>query len=77
MVLKRRDEEPSQKQMMKRADVLAQVITLLDEMQNGMYHRALDFQQQHIFSFDDLAKFKAFFQRICRGCEWFCISVLC
>ena len=61
VLLKRRDEEPQNKHILKRAEVIEQVVNMLDEIQHNYYQRALAFQQKNMQSFTDLAKFKEFF----------------
>jgi prolyl-tRNA synthetase len=61
VVLKRRDQDPQEKQMIAREQLLTTAVTILDEIQNGLYERALQHQQQNIFSFDNLQKFTEFF----------------
>ncbi|MFI4954739.1 MAG: proline--tRNA ligase [Gammaproteobacteria bacterium] len=61
VVLKRRDEDPQEKHFISRTELLTNVITILDEMQNNYYQRALAYRDQHTFNFDNLADFTAFF----------------
>ncbi len=57
----RRDRPPREKITMPRAEFVATIGALLDEMQKGLYDRALAHRTEHTRSFDDRAEFEAFF----------------
>lgn len=61
IVLKRRDEDPQEKHFISRSELLANVVSILDAMQEIYYQRALAYRDQHIFHFTNLADFTAFF----------------
>jgi prolyl-tRNA synthetase len=63
VVLKRRDEEPQVKHIMKRSELIENIATLLEDMQTKLYQKALEFQQKNTFSFNNLKDFKAFFDK--------------
>jgi prolyl-tRNA synthetase len=46
---------------MKREQFVAEIGSLLDEIQNNLFERALAFQKQHTTVIDDKARFRAFF----------------
>jgi prolyl-tRNA synthetase len=57
----RRDKEPRDKQNIKIADFVQNVTSILDEIQNNFYQKALAFQQENIIKIDDKNKFYKFF----------------
>jgi prolyl-tRNA synthetase len=57
----RRDRSPRDKASLSRADFVAGFCALLDEMQTGLYDRALAFRREHTRRIDDRAEFEAFF----------------
>ena len=57
----RRDRAPKEKGGIKRAEFLATVTTILDEMQSGLFEKASAFRAQHTKIIDDRDEFYAFF----------------
>ena len=57
----RRDASPKDKKSLSRADFLAQVTGILDEIQQNLLERATAFREEHTRQIDDLEEFKAFF----------------
>lgn len=57
----RRDKGVKEKQSMPRAQFVAGVVALLQEMQDGLYQRALAFRDANTCKIDSLAEFDAFF----------------
>ena len=58
--LGRRDRSPREKTTMPRAEFVATVARILDEMQEDLYKRALEFRKAHTRRIDSLEEFKAF-----------------
>jgi len=59
--LARRDKGHKDIQQVSREELLKTVLSILDEIQNGMYQRALDFRNSHIKKIDTKEEFYAFF----------------
>ncbi|MBS0650290.1 MAG: proline--tRNA ligase [Verrucomicrobia bacterium] len=59
--LARRDKGHKDIQQVTREELLKTVLSILDEIQNGMYQRALDFRNSHIKKIDTKEEFYAFF----------------
>ena len=57
----RRDLEPNQKKGIAADEFVNNITNLLDDIQQNIYQKALDFQQQHTHVIDDKEKFYAFF----------------
>jgi prolyl-tRNA synthetase len=57
----RRDKLPTEKKGVPRAEFVSTVGRLLDEMQQNLFQRALDFRQQHTRTIDDRRELEAFF----------------
>lgn len=62
-VLKRRDQEPQEKHIMNKDDIVKNMVNILNEIQDNLYKRALDFQQENTFVFENLNDFKVFFEK--------------
>ena len=60
--LGRRDKPPKEKSGVPRAELVANITSLLDEIQQGLYDRALAFQKEHTREIDSLDEFKKFFK---------------
>lgn len=60
--LGRRDKSPKDKSGIARAELVANVGSILDEMQTGLYERALAFQKEHTHEIDSLDEFRKFFE---------------
>ncbi len=59
--LGRRDKDHKDKVSMQREQFVAEIGTLLDEIQNNLFERALAFQKEHTTVIDDKETFRAFF----------------
>jgi len=59
----RRDKTPKDKQSMKRADFLANVANLLEEMQVNLFERAKALRSDNTRTVDDRDEFEAFFKQ--------------
>ncbi|HEY9724069.1 MAG TPA: proline--tRNA ligase [Oscillatoriaceae cyanobacterium] len=57
----RRDKAPRDKQSMPRAEFVAQVGAILDEMQRNLFERAKAFQAEHTRTITDRREFEAYF----------------
>ncbi|MFW7382213.1 MAG: proline--tRNA ligase [Oligoflexus sp.] len=57
----RRDQEPKAKQSMKQDQFCGQVLTILDEIQQTLYDRALTHRQEHTQKIDSLDELKTYF----------------
>jgi prolyl-tRNA synthetase len=57
----RRDRAPRDKQSVPRAEFVARTPEVLEEMQKGLYDRALAFQRQHLREITDRREFEAWF----------------
>ncbi len=57
----RRDKSPSEKSGIPRDQLVTTISTLLEDIQNTLYQRALDFRAAHTRSIDNLAEFEAYF----------------
>ncbi|NLF30844.1 MAG: proline--tRNA ligase [Planctomycetes bacterium] len=57
----RRDRDPKDRVSMKRGEFVATVAAQLDQMQRGLYERALAFRQANTRRIDSLDEFRAFF----------------
>jgi len=57
----RRDKPPKEGLQMKKTAFLAQVIVMLEEMQEALYQKALAFRNQHVHRIDSKEEFYAFF----------------
>ena len=57
----RRDRGPKEKQAVPRAEFVATVCTVLQEIQDGMFARALAHRAEHMREFDDADAFRAWF----------------
>jgi prolyl-tRNA synthetase len=58
----RRDKPANEKSGIARAEFLSTVTDVLDDMQQGLYDRALAFREEHSRVIDDADEFRAFFQ---------------
>jgi prolyl-tRNA synthetase len=61
VMVARRDRGPKEKASMPRADFVGSVVQILEEMQSGMFQRALAFRNEHTRPIDAKAEFDAFF----------------
>jgi prolyl-tRNA synthetase len=61
VMVARRDRGPKDKASMPRADFVGQVVQILEEMQKGLFERALAFRNEHTRPIDTKAEFDAFF----------------
>ena len=59
--LGRRDKDPKEKQNIKTTDFVKDVISILDEIQNNLYRKALDFQVANTIEIDDKDDFYKYF----------------
>lgn len=59
--LMRRDKPHKEMMRLSREDLLLQITSVLDAMQEGLFAKAKTFQQSHIKKIDTLAEFQAFF----------------
>ncbi|MCA8920370.1 MAG: proline--tRNA ligase [Planctomycetes bacterium] len=57
----RRDKSPKDKQGVPRAEFVAKVASILQEIQDALYQRALAYREEHSHDFDDLESMLAFF----------------
>ena len=57
----RRDQSPKQRYGQPKDEFVAGIPSLLDEIQNNLYQRALDFREQHTQTIDSWDDFKDFF----------------
>jgi prolyl-tRNA synthetase len=57
----RRDKPPTEKKGVPRSEFVSTVGKLLDEIQQNLFQRALDFRQQHTRTIDDRRELEAFF----------------
>jgi prolyl-tRNA synthetase len=60
-VVSRRDKGPKDKTPMKKAELVANVLGILDDMQSGLYAKALAFRKEHTRVIDSRGDFDAFF----------------
>ena len=60
--LGRRDKSPKDKSSVARADLVANVATILDEIQTNLFARALAYQKEHTREIDSLDEFRKFFE---------------
>ena len=61
VMLARRDRGPKEKAAMPRADFVASVVSILEDMQKGMFQKALAYRNEHTRPIDVKAEFDAFF----------------
>jgi len=61
VMVARRDRSPRDKQSMQRSEFLSTVTGMLEDMQQGLFERALQFQKTHTHPIDDPEAFRAFF----------------
>ena len=61
VMVARRDRGPKEKAAMPRADFVATVVQILEEMQAGMFQKALAFRNEHTKVIDTKGEFDAFF----------------
>ncbi len=61
VMVARRDRAPRDKQSMPVAELVAKITTILDEMQSGLYERALAYRKEHTRVIDSRGEFDAFF----------------
>ena len=59
--LARRDRSPKEKQSISRVELVQSINRLLDEMQTGLFQRALAMRQEHTRAIDSLDDFRAYF----------------
>jgi prolyl-tRNA synthetase len=59
--LYRRDQAHKEKIFLKRSELLEKATSILDEMQNNLYQRALQFRDQNLMKIDTKEEFYAFF----------------
>ncbi len=57
----RRDKSPKDKASLPRAEFLSTVTDILDDMQSGMFERAVAFRESHTRVIDDAAEFREWF----------------
>ncbi|MFO0944774.1 MAG: proline--tRNA ligase [Planctomycetota bacterium] len=57
----RRDQTPREKASMSRSQFIADVVHILDAIQNNLYDRALKLREEATFEIDDHAEFEQFF----------------
>lgn len=60
--LGRRDKSPTDKTSVPRADLVRNVAAVLDEIQTGLFERALAFREAHTREIDSLDEFREFFK---------------
>ncbi len=60
-MVSRRDRGPRDKAPMKRAELVANITSILDDMQKGLFDRALAFRKEHTRTIDSRAEFDEFF----------------
>jgi prolyl-tRNA synthetase len=60
--LGRRDKSPKDKLSVPRETLVAGIADILDEMQTGLFQRALDFRKQHSHDINSLDEFREFFK---------------
>jgi prolyl-tRNA synthetase len=61
VMVARRDKSPRDKQSMAVGELVASITTILDEMQSGLYAKALAHRKEHTRVIDTRADFEAFF----------------
>ncbi len=59
--LGRRDKQPNEKQSMNTDEFLDNITSILDEMQNNIFEKALNFQKENTINIDDKEEFYRFF----------------
>jgi len=59
----RRDKTPREKESIPRATFVSQITSLLDDIQNSLYQRALKFTQENICEIKDLTAFREYFSQ--------------
>ncbi|QGJ69447.1 Proline--tRNA ligase [Planctomycetales bacterium 10988] len=57
----RRDKGPKEKQTLSRSDFIDQAVSILEEMQDNLYQRALEFREDNTKTIEDKETFKAYF----------------
>lgn len=57
----RRDKSPKEKSAIKRSDFVNGIVNVLDDIQNNLFQRALDFQKKNTFEMDDKKEFYDFY----------------
>jgi prolyl-tRNA synthetase len=65
----RRDKPHKEKTAMKRADFVANISNILEEMQSGLFERALSFRNQHMREIDSKDEFYEFFTAKSKNAE--------
>jgi len=60
--LRRRDKPAMDKEMVTRSELVTNVASMLDEIQNGMFERALAFRKEHTHDIDSIDEFREFFK---------------
>ena len=61
VMVARRDRSPRDKQSMQRNEFLSTVTDILEDIQRGLFERALQFQKKHTHPIDDPEAFRTFF----------------
>jgi prolyl-tRNA synthetase len=61
VVLSRRDRGPREKETLSRAELVAKITGILDDMQGGLFARALAFRKEHTRVIDSKAELEEFF----------------
>ena len=59
--VRRRDQPPNEKAFLERGEFVSSVSSMLADIQDGLYQRALKFRDEHTESIDSLDEFRAFF----------------
>ena len=60
--LGRRDKSPKDKQSVLRTELVAGIVSMLDEIQTGLFQRAFAFRKEHTREIDSLEEFREFFK---------------
>ena len=60
--LGRRDKSAKDKKSVSRADLVANIGSMLDEIQSGLFNRALAYREEHTREIDSLDEFREFFK---------------
>ena len=61
VVLFRRDKTPKEKSFLKREELMSQLKAILDEIQEGIYQKALKYRDENIVKIDSKQEFYAYF----------------
>ena len=61
VVIYRRDKAPREKEFVERAEAVTSIAGLLEEIQQGLYQRALNYREEHTRRVNSFEEFNAFF----------------